>query len=73
MSKPVPALPLLTFHWYEGDGPGFTGVAVNVTKLPGGDGFAEAAMLILTGVAGIVVMVTLLVAILPKLSVTVTA
>jgi hypothetical protein len=34
----------LTFHWYDGVGPPFPGVAVNITKEPGQKGFGLATM-----------------------------
>jgi hypothetical protein len=35
----------LTFHWYEGADPPFTGVAVKVTDDPGQKGLLDAAIL----------------------------
>jgi len=48
----LPALPALTFHWYPGEEPPLTGVAVNVTELPRQNGLAEETMLMLTGRTG---------------------
>jgi hypothetical protein len=53
-----PTLLPFTFHWYAGEEPPFTGVAVNVTLLPGQIVVAEAAILILTGRFGFTVIVT---------------
>ena len=39
----------LTFHWYAGVDPPFTGVAVNVTELPVQTGFSDALILIDAG------------------------
>ncbi len=54
----VPALPPLTFHWYDGEDPPFVGVAVNVTDVPAHTGLAEAAIDILTGESAVTVIVT---------------
>ena len=62
----------LTFHWYDGNDPPFTGVAVNVTKVLGGTGFDEAAMVTLTGCTGLTDRRTFPVAVVPRKSVTVT-
>ena len=48
----LPALLALTFHWYPGEEPPLTGVAVNVTELPRQNGLAEETMLMLTGRTG---------------------
>ena len=53
----VPTLAPLSFHWYEGVVPPFTGVAVNVTLVPAQIGFSEATMLTLAGNTGFTVMV----------------
>jgi len=53
----VPALTPLSFHWYEGVVPPFTGVAVKVTLVPAQTGFAEATMLTLAVKTGFTVMV----------------
>ena len=48
----------LTFHWYVGVEPPFTGVAVKVTELPVQTGFAEGLTEMLTGSRGFTFMVT---------------
>ena len=45
VALPVPAFMLFTFHWYDGDDPPLTGVAVKLTVVPAHIGLAEAAML----------------------------
>ena len=47
----------LTFHWYAGVVPPFTGVAVYVTAVPKHTGLAEATIDTLTGNNGFTVMV----------------
>ena len=47
-----------TLHWYWGEVPPFTGVAVKVTEVPVQTGLAEAAMLTLTVCAGFTVITT---------------
>ena len=56
----VPAFVPFTFHWYAGDVPPFTGVAVKVTGNPASTGFVEASMDMVTGKRGVTVMVTVL-------------
>ena len=48
----------LTFHWYVGVEPPFTGVAVKVTELPVQTGFAEGVTDTLTASSGFTFMVT---------------
>ena len=43
------ALPAFTFHWYEGELPPFTGVAMKVTADPGQKGLADAVIEIPAG------------------------
>ena len=50
----------LTFHWYCGELPPLTGVAVKVTWVPAQTGLAEGAIVTLTGSWGFTVMVTVL-------------
>jgi len=45
----APVLRPLTFHWYAGLDPPFTGVAVKVTEVPRQTGLAEAEMPTETG------------------------
>jgi hypothetical protein len=52
-----PALLPLTCHWYTGEAPPLTGVAVKVTALPEHTGLAEADILTLTGSCGFTVIV----------------
>jgi hypothetical protein len=56
----VPTFTPFNFHWYVGVVPPLVGVAVNVTEVPEQTGFADAAILILTGKFGLTVMVTAL-------------
>jgi hypothetical protein len=50
----VPTFAPLTFHWYDGAAPPFTGVAVKVTEVPAQMVSAgEAAIVTLTGTAGV--------------------
>jgi hypothetical protein len=50
----VPTFAPLTFHWYDGVAPPFTGVAVKVTEVPAQTGSAgEAAIVTLTGTVGV--------------------
>jgi len=65
---PVP----LTFHWYVGEMPPFTGVAVNITELPAQNGFAEAVMETPAGNTGFTVIVTCAELMQPLISVPVT-
>ena len=46
----------LTFHWYWGDAPALTGVAVKVTPVPAQIGLADGVMDMLTGSSGVTVM-----------------
>ena len=57
MVAPAAFVPL-TFHWYVGVEPPFTGVAVKVTELPVQTGFAEGLTEMLTGSRGFTFMVT---------------
>jgi hypothetical protein len=54
----VPLLTPFTFHWKPGLVPPLTGVAVNVTDVPEQTGFAEGAILMLTGMRGFTIIVT---------------
>ena len=56
---PAALLPL-TFHWYDGDAPPLTGVAVKVTRVPVHTGFADGAIETLTASSGLTIMVTVL-------------
>ena len=65
-----PMLPPLTFHWYAGEAPPFTGVAVKVTLVPAQTGLALAPIDTLTGNIGFTVIAMVLeVAGLPDLQV----
>jgi hypothetical protein len=46
-----------TFHWYAGDVPPLTSVAVKVTEVPAQTGFAEAEIETLTGRVGLTVII----------------
>jgi hypothetical protein len=50
----------LTFHWYEGIKPPFTGVAVKITRFPSQGKLVEGEIVILTGKFGLTVMVIVL-------------
>ena len=63
----------LTFHWYNGVVPPFTGVVEKVTWVPAQTGLAEADITILTGKEGLTFTAWLAVFEQPLLSVTVTA
>jgi hypothetical protein len=54
----VPKFVPFTFHWYAGVVPPLTGVAVNVTDVPGHIGFEEGTMLTLDATFGLTVMLT---------------
>ena len=54
----VPAFVPLTFHWYTGVEPPFTGVAVKVTADPGQNGLADAEIVIPAGRLAFTTMVT---------------
>jgi hypothetical protein len=56
----VPTLVPFNFHWYAGVAPPLVGVAVNVTEVPEQTGFAEAAILTLTGKFGLTTIVIVL-------------
>ena len=45
----VPTAPAFLYHWYDGDVPPFTGVAVKVTDVPAHTGLADAPIVTLTG------------------------
>ena len=47
-----------TFHWYTGEVPPFTSVAINVTVVPAQTGFWDAVTETLTGNIGFTVIVT---------------
>jgi hypothetical protein len=47
-------------HWYAGEAPPLTGVAVNVTEVPAQTLLADAAMLTLTGDVAVTFIVTAL-------------
>jgi hypothetical protein len=66
----APTLIQFTIHWYAGETPPLTGMAVKVTGVPSSTGFPEASMETLTGSTGFTVMVTVLeVAGLPEIQV----